>query len=209
METLSVLLALCERAIHRSPVDSPHKRPIVWSFDAFFDVHLNKQLNKQWSCRWFETLWHYNDFMSKLPSTQHIHGVNVITQNAQERLFSNLAHTLVMIVHLVDWLFKVMSQSSKAQCKKKWRVRTYLFLIWFVLKMDISIQTHDHLDTPHKCSLLLLRTVVAVNLFSVCVGTDVTVAWVGWLVDAASSITGTTGSGLFGKSRCWATSVFI
>ena len=73
--------------------------------------------------------------------------------------------------------------------------------------------THDHHDFLHVCSLLLLRTLVAVNLHSVCVGTDVT-AWRGGLVDAACSIsasTSTSGSGLFGTphSHCWATSAFI
>ena len=40
METFSVLLGLCE-GNHRSPVDSPHKRPV------FFYVSLNERLNKQ------------------------------------------------------------------------------------------------------------------------------------------------------------------
>ena len=40
---------------HRSPVDSPHKRPVIRSFDVSFDVSLYKLLDKQSSCRWFET----------------------------------------------------------------------------------------------------------------------------------------------------------
>ena len=54
------------RGIHRSPVYSPHKRPVTWSFDVFFDLRPNKLLSKQ-SWGWlFETpsgsLWrHCND----------------------------------------------------------------------------------------------------------------------------------------------------
>ena len=32
------------RGIHRWPVDSPHKGPVIWNFDVFFDVCLNKLL---------------------------------------------------------------------------------------------------------------------------------------------------------------------
>ena len=41
--------------IHRSPVDSPHERPVTRSFAVFFDVRLNKRLSKQSRHRWFET----------------------------------------------------------------------------------------------------------------------------------------------------------
>ena len=40
--------------IHRSPVNSP-QRPVTRSFDAFFDLRLNKQLSKQPWGWWFET----------------------------------------------------------------------------------------------------------------------------------------------------------
>ena len=41
--------------IHRSPVNSPHKRPVTRSFDVFFDMRLNKRLSKQSWGWWFET----------------------------------------------------------------------------------------------------------------------------------------------------------
>ena len=44
------------RGINRSPVDSPHKGLVIWSFDVFCDVCLNKILNTQPGCRWFEVL---------------------------------------------------------------------------------------------------------------------------------------------------------
>ena len=54
MVTFSTLLALCAR---NSPVtgEFPSQRPVMWSFDVFFDLHLNKRLNKQSWGWWFET----------------------------------------------------------------------------------------------------------------------------------------------------------
>ena len=65
METFSALLAICAG---NSPVtgEFPEQRPVTRSFDAFFDLRLNKRLSKQWRGWWFETpsrtLWrHCND----------------------------------------------------------------------------------------------------------------------------------------------------
>ena len=57
METFSTLLALC---VGNSPVTSefPSQRPVMRSFDVFFDLHLNKRLSKQLWGRWFETPLH-------------------------------------------------------------------------------------------------------------------------------------------------------
>ena len=54
MGALSALPALCEEN-HWSPVDSPHKGPVILNFDVFDCVPMNKLLNKQSTCRWFET----------------------------------------------------------------------------------------------------------------------------------------------------------
>ena len=53
METFSVLLAICTG---NSPVtgEFPAQRPVMRSFDVFFDLHLNKQMSKQWWGWWFE-----------------------------------------------------------------------------------------------------------------------------------------------------------
>ena len=43
------------KGIHRSPLDSLHKWPVLWRFDVSFAVSSNKYLNKQ-SIRWrFQT----------------------------------------------------------------------------------------------------------------------------------------------------------
>ena len=62
METFSTLLAICAR---NSLVicEFPSQTPGMLSFDAFFDLCLNKQLGKHLRCRWFEipshSLWHH------------------------------------------------------------------------------------------------------------------------------------------------------
>ena len=43
------------QVIHRSPVNSPHKRPVRWSFGVFFHLRLNKRMSKQSRRRWFGT----------------------------------------------------------------------------------------------------------------------------------------------------------
>ena len=42
------------RGIHRSPVNSHHKRPVTRSLCVSFDLRLNKRLSKQSKRRWFE-----------------------------------------------------------------------------------------------------------------------------------------------------------
>ena len=64
METFSALLAICAG---NSPVpgEFPAQRPVTRSFDAFFDLRLNRQLCKQSWGWWFETpsrpLWRHSN----------------------------------------------------------------------------------------------------------------------------------------------------
>ena len=55
MEIFSELLAICAG---NSPVtgEIPAQRPVTQTFDAFFDLRLNKRLGKQSWGSWFETL---------------------------------------------------------------------------------------------------------------------------------------------------------
>ena len=65
------------RGIHRTPVNSPQKRPVTWSFDVFFDLRPNKRLSKQWWGWWFET--------SLRPLWRRCNGLifnSIISQNA-------------------------------------------------------------------------------------------------------------------------------
>ena len=45
------------RGTHQSLVDSPHKGPVMQSFDVSFVVSQIKLLNKLWSNRWFQMPW--------------------------------------------------------------------------------------------------------------------------------------------------------
>ena len=81
METFSALLAICAE---NSPVpgEFPTQRPMMRSFDVFFDRRPNKGLSKQWQGWWFEMqsspLWRHSNAvpidvtswtMSHLPET--------------------------------------------------------------------------------------------------------------------------------------------
>ena len=74
METFSEFLAFC---VENSPVtgEFPSQRPVTWSFDVFFDLHLNKQSSKQWLGWWFETpscpLWRNCNYSPKVFSNSH------------------------------------------------------------------------------------------------------------------------------------------
>ena len=77
METFSTLLAFV-RGINRSPVDSPHEKPVTRSFGIFFDLHLNKRFSKHSKYRCIEAHGaHYNvtvmsPTLQKRTSTPHI-----------------------------------------------------------------------------------------------------------------------------------------
>ena len=49
------------RGIHRWPVNSPKKRPVMWSLDVFCNLSLKKRLSKQSRRWWFETLSRHYD----------------------------------------------------------------------------------------------------------------------------------------------------
>ena len=53
METFSALLTLCV-GNPLVPGESTSQRPVMWSFNVFFDLCLNKQLRKQLRCWLFE-----------------------------------------------------------------------------------------------------------------------------------------------------------
>ena len=76
METFSALLFLCAG---NSPVtgEFPSQRPVMCSFDVFFDLHLNKRFSKQWWGWWFGTpshpLWrHCNEWKTLLLKNHQI-----------------------------------------------------------------------------------------------------------------------------------------
>ena len=56
MEINFTLLTL-RWGIHRSPLDSPHKGPVMRVSNVIYDMALNKLLNEQWSHRWLWMQW--------------------------------------------------------------------------------------------------------------------------------------------------------
>ena len=64
-----------------------------------------------------------------------INGVN-ITQNTLDGLFSNLEHTLVVIVLRVDWFFKVMSLDSKVKVTASGKCMIWVIFILVCLVVD-------------------------------------------------------------------------
>ena len=97
METFSALLALCEG---NPPVTSgfPSQRPVTWSFDAFFDLHLNKWLIRKSRRRWFETpsrsLWpHCNGYIK-----YHVMRISSMFKNAIQRGVFNISEKWIGIL---------------------------------------------------------------------------------------------------------------
>ena len=99
METFSALLAIC---VGNSPVpgEFPTQRPVMRSFDVFFDLGLNKRLSKQSWGWWFGTLsrslWRHSNgiimFHTALSLSRRHH-------ICQTRLSRDNYHSFVSIVH--------------------------------------------------------------------------------------------------------------
>ena len=89
METFPALLTICTG---NPPVtgEFPAQRPVMRSFDVFFDLRLNKRLSKQSYGWWFETPWR--------PSWRHING-------SSRSLF-----LLWVSQWLIDWLIQDYSR---------------------------------------------------------------------------------------------------
>ena len=97
METFSTLLTLC---VGNSPVNGefPAQRPVMRSFDVFFDLRLNKRLSTQWWGWWFEmpwcSLWHHFNATSEVwDEMSFIHSPTsmVVWSLGMDKLF-NLTH---------------------------------------------------------------------------------------------------------------------
>ena len=75
MEKFSALLAIC---VGSSPTtgEFPAQRPVVRSFDVFFDLHLNEWLSKQSWGWWFDTssrpLWLHSNKMELISFVPHV-----------------------------------------------------------------------------------------------------------------------------------------
>ena len=103
METFSALLANCAG---NSPVtgEFPAQRPVTRSFDAFFDLRLNKRLSEQSWGWWFETLscplWrHRNGFTIHWIPRKILHITYIF--NGITCIFSGYFHNLIHDFHVL------------------------------------------------------------------------------------------------------------
>ena len=148
MEAFSALLALCER---NAPVTGgfPSQRPVTWSFDAFFDLRLEKQLSKQSRRRWFETpshsLWrHCND---KLIFVCH-------------HQWGRISHAPAFSVSRNDRNCKYIfmsSQNNSIQERIRLDVWSLLLEVGVFSRRNISLHIRRTLSNPSKIYLLKNR----------------------------------------------------
>ena len=121
MEKFSVLLAICAG---NSPVtgEFPAQRPVMWSFDVFFDLRLNKWLSKQSWAWWFET--------TSRPLWSHRNVIKLLSDINSLRPKQNFCH-------FPDNIFKCNSLNEKVwisiviSLKFFLRVRLTIFQHWF------------------------------------------------------------------------------
>ena len=104
METFSVLLAICAG---NSPVtiEFPAQRPVMQSFDVFFDLRLNKRLSKQ--------SWGWRFEMLSYPLWLHCNGFFTLHSDIME-LPSTAIQILIFI--LLYHMSIIMKKMSEAEC---------------------------------------------------------------------------------------------
>ena len=104
----------------------PAQRPVTWSFDVFFDLHLNKRMSKQSWGRWFETpsspLWRHRNvnvddgqsFYSALQnSIVNRFGRLCLCETSREIIFNYIANHLKLISyemqpnHVYIWVYSI------------------------------------------------------------------------------------------------------
>ena len=160
---ISVLLALCEGnppvtfALQR-PVDPPHKRPVIRSFDVLFDLRLNKRLSKQSRRRWFEKPsceWKSElsscDFEAS-PEVIHYSDVTVMTH-----VFNNFSSNAIdlneqMMISIIDGVLKNLAKlrglSNKIYVGTFPRYRfchhTTLVNRWYMMEVTLSDNQASH-----------------------------------------------------------------
>ena len=130
MKTFSVLLAFC---VGNSPVTGEFtaERPVTRSFDAFFDLRLNKRLSKQSWGWWFEML--------SCPLWRHC---NVIFK-AMKLTYCGMPSTVIKTILLAHSVASLLTLSITVLC---------LYAIGTLLSVDLS---HFNSMAPGKCVSIL------------------------------------------------------
>ena len=88
----------------------PSQRPVMWSFDVFFDLRLNKRLSKQSRHRWFETplssFWRHSDTSLPVcvPCSPFDIDLNHCTSTLSDALDWYLVQLLALLWYKFYWL---------------------------------------------------------------------------------------------------------
>ena len=115
---------------HRSPVNSPHKRPVTRSFDVFFDLCLNKRLSKQSWGWWFETLprplWRHSN-----ATVVFFHGwhLNVSWANIWAIYWGTIVLRAIFHCYLVYHKLTCVRSVSSSVCQH-WDATTTRLIYW-------------------------------------------------------------------------------
>ena len=117
-----------------SPGEFPTQRPVTWSFDIFFDLHLNIHLSKQPWGWWFETpswsLWSQcnGSNHNKPGSIYHREDKKVRISICHERIDANLTVASIGICNelvqckiykksaIFSWIFSLVHSTRKVFC---------------------------------------------------------------------------------------------
>ena len=128
MKTFSALLAICAG---KSPVSGelPAQRPVTRSFDAFFDLRLNKRLSKQSWGWWFETLscplWrHRNEYASR---KRHL--LMLLTSPSSCQTSRNISARL-WVEHVSSLFLPVTGRMSPTSSCNQWPRNTCIQTVW-------------------------------------------------------------------------------
>ena len=108
METFSALVALC---VGNSPVTGqfPSRRPVKRSFDAFFDLRLNKLLRKPSRRRWFESsrsLWRHYNGQIPFPGPIFCLWLSNVSANETRRCVTSLLFVSTLLINLRQFQFQ-------------------------------------------------------------------------------------------------------
>ena len=145
METFSTLLDLCAG---NSPVtgEFPAQRPVMRSFDVFFDLHLNKRLSNQSWGWWFDMLscplWrHRNGFFSDETVLQKFPVQQILVGSGMEYMY----YPFICLKEAFYWCFKYIFLFWKHQniCVKLYFQNGYITQHYWLKQTHFWPKMHD------------------------------------------------------------------
>ena len=154
METFSALLAICA-GNSLVPDEFPAQRPVMRSFDVFFDLRLNKRLSKQSWGWWFETL--------SCPLWCHCNGMSLDLNYNKSTWARVMAHCLVApspmltCISVTIWhhmtalvhkmLCNLYCEKSRMKNSKPHKTRTLQNKSPWLFPREFTCHSFCHIDT--------------------------------------------------------------